>query len=116
MGKDALRLGVPTRCGCSRDKGRDGERQELVSFSAENTIPVSHERENPYLEYCSEAGRRSLVLVGALTPLEPMAGVNLFFLMLPRRSRSADRPTGGMKETQVDDRLRAPSTTLSAMS
>ena len=90
-GKDALRLGADEVL-VSRDKAAMANAKSSFHFLL-NTIPVSHDV-NPYLELLKLDG--AMVLVGALTPLEPMAGVNL---MLPRRSIGGSA-TGGMKETQ----------------
>ncbi len=76
----------------SRDKAAMANAKSSFHFLL-NTIPVSHDV-NPYLQLLKLDG--AMVLVGALTPLEPMAGVNL---MLPRRSIGGSA-TGGMKETQ----------------
>ena len=90
-GKDALRLGADEVL-ISRDKAAMANAKSSFHFLL-NTIPVSHDV-NPYLELLKLDG--AMALVGALTPLEPMAGVNL---MLPRRSVGGSA-TGGMKETQ----------------
>ncbi len=90
-GKDALRLGADEVL-VSRDKAAMANAKSSFHFLL-NTIPVSHDV-NPYLQLLKLDG--AMVLVGALTPLEPMAGVNL---MLPRRSIGGSA-TGGMKETQ----------------
>src|SRR6476661_1332174 len=90
-GKDALRLGADEVL-VSKDKTAMANAKRSFHFLL-NTIPVSHDV-NPYLELLKLDG--AMVLVGALTPLEPMAGVNL---MLPRRSIGGSA-TGGMKETQ----------------
>lgn len=90
-GKDALRLGADEVL-VSKDPAAMAKAGASFHFLL-NTIPVSHDV-NPYLQLLKLDG--AMALVGALTPLEPMAGVNL---MLPRRSIGGSA-TGGMKETQ----------------
>lgn len=58
-----------------------------------NTVPVGHDV-NPYLEVLKRDGHQ--VLVGAMTPLEPVVGMNLVF----QRKTLAGSLIGGIAETQ----------------
>jgi uncharacterized zinc-type alcohol dehydrogenase-like protein len=58
-----------------------------------NTIPVGHDT-NPYLELLKLDG--AMVLVGALTPVDPVIGGNL----IGGRRSLAGSAIGGMPETQ----------------
>lgn len=58
-----------------------------------NTIPVKHDM-NPYLSLLKRD--RTMVLVGAIEPLEPLHGASLIL----KRKRVAGSLIGGIKETQ----------------
>ena len=90
-GKDALRLGADEVL-VSKDPDAMAKAQGTFDFLL-NTIPVGHDI-NPYLTLLKLDG--AMVLVGALTPLQPLVGAHL---MLPRRS-VAGSAIGGMAETQ----------------
>uniref|UniRef100_Q07PV7 Alcohol dehydrogenase GroES domain protein n=1 Tax=Rhodopseudomonas palustris (strain BisA53) TaxID=316055 RepID=Q07PV7_RHOP5 len=90
-GKDALRLGADAVL-VSKDADAMAAAKGSFDFLL-NTIPVGHDM-NPYLELLKLDG--AMVLVGALTPLDPVVGGNLIFA---RRS-VAGSAIGGMPETQ----------------
>ena len=90
-GADALRLGADDVL-VSRDADAMAKAKGSFDFLL-NTIPVGHDM-NPYATLLKLDG--TMVLVGALTPLEPLAGVNL---IMGRRS-IAGSGIGGMAETQ----------------
>jgi alcohol dehydrogenase (NADP+) len=90
-GKDALRLGADEIL-----VSRDAEAMKLARGKFHfllNTIPVGHDI-NPYLALLKLDG--AMVLVGALTPLDPVPGINLIF----GRKSVAGSLIGGMAETQ----------------
>jgi alcohol dehydrogenase (NADP+) len=90
-GKDALRLGADEVL-VSRDSDAMAKAAGSFNFLL-NTIPVGHDM-NPYMALLKLDG--TMVMVGALTPLEPLVGVNL---IMGRRS-VAGSGIGGMPETQ----------------
>lgn len=90
-GKDALRLGADELL-VSRDPDQMAKSQGTFDFLL-NTIPVSHDV-NPYLALLKLDG--TMALVGALTPLDPIAGGNL----IRGRRTLAGSMIGGMAETQ----------------
>jgi uncharacterized zinc-type alcohol dehydrogenase-like protein len=90
-GKDALRLGADEVL-VSKDPEAMAGAQGSFDFLL-NTIPVGHDA-NPYLALLKLDG--VMVLVGALTPLDPIVGGNL---IMARRS-VAGSAIGGMPETQ----------------
>ncbi len=90
-GKDALRLGADEVL-VSRDAEAMKKARGKFHFLL-NTIPVSHDI-NPYLGLLKLDG--AMVLVGALTPLDPVLGANLIF----GRKTVAGSLIGGMAETQ----------------
>jgi alcohol dehydrogenase (NADP+) len=90
-GRDATRLGADEVL-ISRDE--KAMAAHAASFDLLlNTIPVSHDL-NPYLALLKLDA--TMVLVGVLTPVEPIAGINL---IMGRRSL-AGSGIGGMAETQ----------------
>ncbi|MEJ1970585.1 MAG: NAD(P)-dependent alcohol dehydrogenase [Rhizomicrobium sp.] len=91
-GKDAKRLGADEVL-VSRDAAAMEAHKASFDFLL-NTVPVGHDL-NPYAELLKRD--RTMVLVGALTELEPaLKGMNL---MLGRKT-IAGSAIGGMKETQ----------------
>ncbi|MGO9388743.1 NAD(P)-dependent alcohol dehydrogenase [Rhodoblastus sp.] len=90
-GKDALRLGADEVL-VSRDDEAMKKARGKFDFLL-NTIPVGHDI-NPYLALLKLDG--AMVLVGALTALDPVLGVNLIF----GRKTVAGSLIGGMAETQ----------------
>ncbi|MCI4678578.1 NAD(P)-dependent alcohol dehydrogenase [Rhodoblastus acidophilus] len=91
-GKDALRLGADEVL-VSRDEAAMTKHRGAFDFLL-NTIPVGHDV-NPYLSLLKLDG--TMVLVGALTALEPPPmGANL----IGGRKRIAGSLIGGMAETQ----------------
>jgi alcohol dehydrogenase (NADP+) len=91
-GKDALRLGADEVL-VSRDAAAMAQHRGAFDFLL-NTIPVGHDV-NPYLNLLKLDG--TMVLVGALTALEPPPmGANL----IGGRKRIAGSLIGGMAETQ----------------
>jgi uncharacterized zinc-type alcohol dehydrogenase-like protein len=90
-GKDALRLGADEVL-VSKDPDAMAKAKGTFDFLL-NTIPVGHDV-NPYLTLLKLDG--VMVLVGALTPLQPMAGFNL----IAGRRSVAGSGIGGMAETQ----------------
>ncbi len=91
-GKDALRLGADEVL-VSRDAEAMARHRGAFDFLL-NTIPVGHDL-NPYLTLLKTDG--TMVLVGALTALEPpLLGVNL----IGGRKTIAGSLIGGMAETQ----------------
>lgn len=90
-GADAKRLGADA---VLVSKDADAMAKEAASFDfLLNTIPVSHDVA-PYVALLKLDG--TMVLVGALTPIDAFAGGSL---MLPRRT-IAGSAIGGMAETQ----------------
>ncbi|URX63767.1 NAD(P)-dependent alcohol dehydrogenase [Luteibacter anthropi] len=90
-GADAKRLGADAVL-----VSKDAEAMQKAAASFDfllNTIPVSHDI-NPYIALLALDG--VMVLVGVLTPVDPVFGGGL---MLPRRS-VAGSAIGGMAETQ----------------
>jgi uncharacterized zinc-type alcohol dehydrogenase-like protein len=90
-GEDAKRLGADAVL-----LSTDAEAMKAQAASFDfllNTVPVSHDI-NPYTSLLRLDG--TMVLVGALTPLEGVVGGSL---MLPRRT-IAGSAIGGMAETQ----------------
>jgi uncharacterized zinc-type alcohol dehydrogenase-like protein len=90
-GEDAKRLGADAVL-----LSTDAEAMKAAGASFDfllNTVPVSHDI-NPYTNLLKLDG--TMVLVGALTPLDGVVGGSL---MLPRRS-IAGSAIGGMAETQ----------------
>jgi alcohol dehydrogenase (NADP+) len=90
-GKDALRLGADEVL-VSRDPEVMKKARGKFHFLL-NTIPVGHDI-NPYLGLLKLDG--AMVLVGALTPLDPVLGANL----IGGRKTVAGSLIGGMAETQ----------------
>jgi uncharacterized zinc-type alcohol dehydrogenase-like protein len=90
-GKDALRLGADEVL-VSRDAEAMKRARRTFHFLL-NTIPVSHDI-NPYLGLLKPDG--AMVLLGALTPLDPVLGANL----IGGRRTVAGSLIGGMAETQ----------------
>lgn len=90
-GKDALRLGADEVL-VSRDADAMDKARGSFDFLL-NTIPVGHDM-NPYLALLKLDG--TMVLVGALTALDPMMGFNL----IGGRKSVAGSAIGGMPETQ----------------
>jgi alcohol dehydrogenase (NADP+) len=90
-GKDALRLGADEVL-LSTDPEAMTRAKGSFHFLL-NTVPVGHDT-NPYLQLLKLDG--SMVLVGALTPLDPIAGFNL----IGGRKSVAGSAIGGMAETQ----------------
>ena len=90
-GKDALRLGADEIL-----VSRDGEAMAKAKGSFDfllNTIPVGHDM-NPYMALLKLDG--TMVLVGALTALDPLVGFNV----IGGRKSVAGSCIGGMAETQ----------------
>ena len=90
-GKDALRLGADEVL-----VSRDGEAMAQARGSFHfllNTIPVGHDM-NPYMALLKLDG--TMVLVGALTALDPLMGFNV----IAGRKSIAGSGIGGMLETQ----------------
>jgi alcohol dehydrogenase (NADP+) len=90
-GKDALRLGADEVL-VSRDTDAMTKAAGTFDFLL-NTIPVGHDL-NPYTQLLKLDG--TMVLVGALTALDPLLGVNL----IGGRKSIAGSGIGGMAETQ----------------
>ncbi len=90
-GEDAVRLGADEVL-VSRDEAAMGKAKASFDFLL-NTVPVGHDL-NPYAELLKLDG--AMVLVGALTPLEPLVGAHL---IMGRRS-IAGSAIGGLAETQ----------------
>jgi uncharacterized zinc-type alcohol dehydrogenase-like protein len=90
-GKDALRLGADEVL-VSRDAAAMAAARGSFNFLL-NTIPVSHDI-NPYLGLLKLDG--AMVMVGALTALDPLMGYNL----IGGRRTVAGSAIGGMAETQ----------------
>jgi uncharacterized zinc-type alcohol dehydrogenase-like protein len=90
-GKDALRLGADEVL-VSRDLDAMAKAAGSFDFLLD-TIPVGHDL-NPYTALLTLDG--TLVLVGALTALEPLMGVNVIM----GRKSIAGSVIGGMAETQ----------------
>ncbi|CAH2602281.1 aldehyde reductase, NADPH-dependent [Rhodovastum atsumiense] len=90
-GKDALRLGADEVL-VSTDVAAMAAARGSFHFLL-NTIPVGHDV-NPYLGLLRLDG--VMVLVGVLTPVEPLAGINL----IHGRRSLAGSGIGGMAETQ----------------
>lgn len=90
-GADAKRLGADAVL-VSRDEAAMKAAAASFDFLL-NTIPVTHDI-NPYVQLLKLDG--TMVLVGVLTPIEPLVGGSL---MLPRRT-IAGSAIGGMAETQ----------------
>ncbi len=90
-GKDAMRLGADEVL-VSRDPDAMTKAKGSFDFLL-NTIPVGHDM-NPYTALLKLDG--TMVLVGALTALEPLMGANLMF----GRKSIAGSGIGGMAETQ----------------
>ena len=90
-GKDALRLGADEVL-VSRDPDTMAAARGSFDFLL-NTIPVGHDM-NPYLTLLKLDG--TMVIVGALTALDPLLGVNL----MGARKSIAGSGIGGLAETQ----------------
>ena len=90
-GKDALRLGADEVL-VSRDAEAMAKAAGSFNFLL-NTIPVGHDI-NPYLTLLKLDG--AMVMVGALTALDPLMGYNL----IGGRKTVAGSAIGGMAETQ----------------
>ncbi len=90
-GEDALRLGADDVL-LSRDADAMAKAKGTFDFLL-NTIPVGHDV-NPYMNLLKLDG--AMVIVGALTPLDPVLGVNL----IAGRKTLAGSGIGGMAETQ----------------
>lgn len=90
-GKDALRLGADDVL-VSRDASAMADAKGSFNFLL-NTIPVGHDM-NPYMGLLKLDG--AMVIVGALTPLDPVLGANL----IAGRKTVAGSGIGGMAETQ----------------
>ena len=90
-GEDARRLGVSDVL-VSKDRAQ--MKAHLGSFDfLLNTVPVKHDL-NPYLGLLARNG--TMVIVGAIAPLEEMHGG----LLLANRRRIAGSGIGGLEETQ----------------
>ena len=90
-GKDALRLGADAVL-VSRDPDAMAKAAGTFDFLL-NTIPVGHDM-NPYVRLLKLDG--TMVLVGALTALDPLMGFNV----IGGRKSIAGSGIGGMAETQ----------------
>jgi uncharacterized zinc-type alcohol dehydrogenase-like protein len=90
-GKDALRLGADEVL-VSRDADAMAKAGGSFTFLL-NTIPVGHDM-NPYMSLLKLDG--TMVLVGALTALDPLIGFNV----IGGRKSIAGSGIGGMAETQ----------------
>jgi uncharacterized zinc-type alcohol dehydrogenase-like protein len=90
-GKDAKRLGAHEVL-VSKDQAEMKKHQGSFDFIL-NTIPVGHEMD-PYLGLLKIDA--TMVLVGAIEPLEPFSGGNIIM----GRKRIAGSLIGGIKETQ----------------
>ena len=90
-GKDALRLGADAVL-VSRDADAMAKAKGSFNFLL-NTIPVGHDM-NPYMALLKLDG--TMVLVGALTALDPLMGFNV----IAGRKSVAGSGIGGMAETQ----------------
>ncbi|ABD90415.1 NAD(P)-dependent alcohol dehydrogenase [Rhodopseudomonas palustris] len=90
-GKDAIRLGADEVL-VSKDANAMAKAKGSFDFLL-NTIPVGHDA-NPYLQLLKLDG--AMVMVGALTPLDPIVGGNL----IHGRRSIAGSGIGGMPETQ----------------
>jgi len=89
--EDAKKLGAEEVL-ISKDEDQMEKYKNSFDFIL-NTIPVGHDI-NPYLELLKVD--KTMVLVGAIEPLEPMNGANLIL----RRKRVAGSLIGGIAETQ----------------
>ena len=88
---DAKRLGADA---VIISKNKEEMKQHMSSFDfLLNTVPVKHNI-NPYLQLLKRDS--TMVMVGAIEPLEPMNGANLIM----GRKRVAGSLIGGIKETQ----------------
>jgi uncharacterized zinc-type alcohol dehydrogenase-like protein len=88
---DAKRLGADA---VIISKNKEEMKQHMSSFDfLLNTVPVKHDI-NPYLQLLKRDS--TMVMVGAIEPLEPMNGANLIM----GRKRVAGSLIGGIKETQ----------------
>ncbi|WP_454725482.1 MULTISPECIES: NAD(P)-dependent alcohol dehydrogenase [Cupriavidus] len=90
-GKDATRLGADAVL-LSRDAGAMASHARSFDFLL-NTIPTGHNL-NPYAALLKLDG--TMVLVGVLTDIEPLAGISL----IGGRKSIAGSAIGGMAETQ----------------
>lgn len=90
-GKDALRLGADEVLVSREPDAMDAARGSFDFLL--NTIPVGHDM-NPYVTLLKLDG--TMVLVGALTALDPLMGFNL----MGGRKSIAGSGIGGMAETQ----------------
>lgn len=88
---DAKRLGADSVL-ISKDEKEMEKHQSSFDFLL-NTVPVKHDI-NPYLKLLKRDS--TMVMVGAIEPLEPMHGGNLIM----GRKRVAGSLIGGIKETQ----------------
>ncbi len=88
---DAKRLGADGVL-ISKNNSAMGEHRGSFDFIL-NTVPVKHDV-NPYLQLLKRDG--TMVMVGAIEPLEPIHGGNLII----GRKRLAGSLIGGIKETQ----------------
>ncbi|QHI35104.1 Aldehyde reductase YahK [Kordia antarctica] len=89
--KDAKRLGADSVL-ISKDEDEMEEHKGTFDFLL-NTVPVKHDI-NPYLKLLKRDS--TMVMVGAIEPLEPMHGGSLIM----GRKRVAGSLIGGIKETQ----------------
>ncbi len=89
--EDAKRLGADTVL-ISKDEKEMEKHKGTFDFLL-NTVPVKHDM-NPYLQLLKRDS--TMVMVGAIEPLEPMHGGNLIM----GRKRVAGSLIGGIKETQ----------------
>ena len=89
--KDAKRLGADSVL-ISKEDNKMEEQHGTFDFLL-NTVPVKHDI-NPYLKLLKRDS--TMVMVGAIEPLEPMNGGNLIM----GRKRVAGSLIGGIKETQ----------------
>ena len=89
--KDAKRLGADSVL-ISKDEDEMEEHKGTFDFLL-NTVPVKHDI-NPYLNLLKRDS--TMVMVGAIEPLEPMHGGSLIM----GRKRVAGSLIGGIKETQ----------------
>ncbi|KAB0679090.1 NAD(P)-dependent alcohol dehydrogenase [Aureimonas leprariae] len=90
-GEDAMKLGADEVL-ISTDESAMGQAKASFDFLL-NTVPVGHDL-NPYAALLKLDG--TMVLVGVLTPVEPLAGASL---IMGRRS-VAGSAIGGLAETQ----------------
>ena len=89
--EDAKRLGADSVL-ISKDEDEMAKHKNSFDFLL-NTVPVGHDI-NPYLKLLKRDS--TMVMVGAIEPLEPMNGGNLIM----GRKRVAGSLIGGIKETQ----------------